>query len=91
MSDSDFRMDVHCTDACMNPLALADTHWASLTTPVEDDELLSYANRVSSTNQNMLQYSEFFHEITKEEYVQDALNEVMNENLEVLKSACSLK
>ena len=35
MSDSDFRMDVHCTDACMNPLALADTHWASLTTPVE--------------------------------------------------------
>lgn len=35
MSDSDFRMDIHCTDACMNPLALGDAHWASLTIPVE--------------------------------------------------------
>lgn len=35
MSDSGFRMDIHCTDACMNPLALGDAHWASLTIPVE--------------------------------------------------------
>lgn len=35
MSDSNFRMDIHCTDACMNPLALGDAHWASLTIPVE--------------------------------------------------------
>lgn len=39
----------------------------------------------------MLQYNEFFHEITKEEYAQDTLNEVMNENLETLKDMCSLK
>lgn len=50
-----------------------------------------YANKVNSTNQNMLQYNEFFHEITKEEYAQDTLNEVANENLEVLKSISNLK
>lgn len=58
---------------------------------LKDDELLSYANKVNSTNQNVLQYNEFFHEITKEEYAQDTLNEVMNENLETLKELCSLK
>lgn len=35
MSDSDFRVDIHCTDACLNPFALSDTHWMSLTIPVE--------------------------------------------------------